>query len=160
MSDTPSTNIPHESVLVEIALVPLPEEEDDFQTITTLEEVRDEVFSAASTLSGYSVIVDESETRDTGLLFLIAEIANQAIINKDLLIEMFKAGAAAIGLLAKQDHIKRIEVILGGDSIIIDDPDKVTAQKLLDSWEAKHPRKVSELPSPSTLQITAAVSKA
>jgi hypothetical protein len=133
MSDTPSTNIPHESVLVEIALVPLPEEEDDFQTITTLEEVRDEVFSAASTLSGYSVIVDESETRDTGLLFLIAEIANQAIINKDLLIEMFKAGAAAIGLLAKQDHIKRIEVILGGDSIIIDDPDKVTAQKLLDS---------------------------
>ena len=160
MSDTQSTNIPHEAILVEIALVPLAEEEDDFQTITTLEEVRDDVFSAVSTLSGYSAIIGSSGTRDAGLLLLFGEIAHQAITNKDVLIEMFKAGTAAIGLLAKQGHIKRIEVTLAGDSIIIDEPDKVTVQRLLDIWEAKYPGKATELTSSSTLQITGAVSKA
>jgi hypothetical protein len=160
MSDIQSTNIPRETVLVEIALVPLAEEEDDFQTITTLEEVRDDVFSAASILSGYSTVIGSSRTRDAGLLLLLGEIAHQAIINKDLLIELFKAGTAAIGLLAKQGHIKRIEVTLAGDSMIIDEPDKVTVQRLLDTWEAKHPGKAIELTSSSTLQITGAVSKA
>jgi hypothetical protein len=160
MPDSQSTNNPRETVLVEIALVPLPEEEDDFETITTLEEVRDEVFSAASTLSGYSAIIGESETRSAGLLFILAEIANQAVINKDLLIEMFKAGAVAIGLLAKQGPVKRIELKIDDDNIAIDDPDKVTVQRLLDSWEAKHPGKASELSPSSKLQITAEVSKA
>jgi len=159
MSETQPTNIPRTTILTELALVPLPDEEGDFQTITTLEDVRDDVFSAIAALPGYTASVDSRGRRDAGIILLLGEIAHQAILNKDLIIEICNAGAAAIGLLAKQGHIKRIEVTLEGESIIIDEPDKVTAQRLLDTWEAKHPGKATDLSSSSTMRITGMVSK-
>jgi hypothetical protein len=159
MSETQPTNIPRTTVLAELALVPFVDEEDDFQTITTLEDVRDDVFSAIAALPGYTASVGSGATRDAGIILLLGEIAHQAILNKDLIIEICKAGAAAIGLLAKQGHIKRIEVTLDGDTFAIDEPDKITAQRLLDTWEAKHPEKVANPPSAPTLHITSTVSK-
>src|SRR6266568_6833298 len=41
MSETQPTNISRTTILAELALVPLLDEEGDFQTITTLEDVRD-----------------------------------------------------------------------------------------------------------------------
>jgi hypothetical protein len=155
---TDATDTLH-TILAQIILLPLEDEEDDFETITTVEEVKEHVLKDATTLQGYTSSIGRSGTRDSGLILILGEIAHQAIANKDLVIALFQAGSAAIGLLAKQGQVKKVEVELNGDRFSIDEPDKATVQRLLDIYEAAHPRKAAGLTSSSTMQITAKISK-
>lgn len=146
------------TIMAQIMLVPLTDEEDNFETITTLEEVREQILSEASILPDYTTNLESNGTRNAGIILLLGTIAREVIAQKDLVIEAFKAGATAISLLAKHGQIKRIEMTLDGDSLVIDEPDKVTAHRLLDSWEAKHPGKSISVSPSSTIQITGTLS--
>ena len=147
-----------QTVLAQLILVPL--EEDDFETITTVEEVHEEVLKDAATLQGYTSSIGSSGTRDTGAILILGEIAHQVLAHQDLVIELLKAGVAAIGLLTKQEHVKKVEIELNGDRFSIDDPDKVTVQRLMDIFENAHPGKITALTSSTTIQITGMISKA
>lgn len=145
------------TVLARITLLPVEDEEDDFETIALVDEIRDQLLSSAATLPTYTARPGFSDTRDAGIILLLGEIARQAIAHQTFVIELFKAGASAISLLVKQGHTKRIEITLDGDVLVVDNPDKVTEQTLLASWEAKHPGKA--LPSSTTIEVTGTLSK-
>src|SRR6266487_1117626 len=72
MSDLPSTNTSQPAVLAEIILVPSENEEDDFETLSAVEEVMAAVLS--------------DNSRSTGVILLLGQIAHQVIAQKDLMI--------------------------------------------------------------------------
>jgi hypothetical protein len=81
------------------------------------------------------------------------------ITQKDLVVTLFQAGMAAIGSLTKQGQVKKIEMTLDGDSICIEDADKLTVQRLIDIYEAKHPGKTVTLSPSMTVHVVGTVSK-
>ena len=143
----------------QIMFIPIEDEEGNFETATIVEEVQEDVLRESAHLQGYTSRVASNGTRDTGFILILGEIAQQAIAHKDLVIEIFKVGAAAISLLAKQQHVKKVEIELSGDRFSVDEPDKATVERLLDIYEAAHPGKATDLTSSSSMQITATISK-
>lgn len=158
MSDSQSSNTTQEMLLAKIVLVSL--EEDDFETLSTIEDVRMEIWEEISTLEEYLFRLTSDNKRDAGVILILGEIAREVISQKDLVKALFQAGTTAVGALAKQGHVKKIEMILDSDSITIEDADRVTVQRLIDMFEAKHPGKTSNLTTTSSIQIIGTVSKA
>ena len=159
MTDLPPANTPQPAVLAEIVLVPLEEEDDDFETMSAVEEVRADVLSDATSIQGYTTQVASDNQRSAGVILLLGAIAHQVITQKDLIIAFLQVGTAAIGALAKQKRVGKIEMSLDGDSISIENPDTATVQTLLDLYEAKHPGIAAKLTPSSRLQVTGRVSK-
>ncbi len=157
MSDIPSANRP--IVLAEIILVPLENEEDDFETLSAVEDVTADVLSDATAMQDYRTKVASGSRSGAEVILLLGEIARQTIAQKDLIIAFLQAGTAAIGALAKQRRIGKIEVSLDGDSFSIENPDTLTEQRLLDIFEAKHPGITATMTPSSRLQVTGKVSK-
>jgi hypothetical protein len=53
MSDESMTNTSHRVALAEIVLLPLENEDDDFETLSTVEEVTTQVWNETSSMQGY-----------------------------------------------------------------------------------------------------------
>jgi hypothetical protein len=159
MSDVSMANTSHHTVLAEIVLLPLENEDDDFETLSAVEEVTTQVWNETSSMQGYTSQMVNDERRSAGVIVLLGEIVHQAIAQKDLLIALLQAGTAALGVLGKQRHVSKIEMTLDGDSIQIENPEKATVQTLLALFEAKHAGVAERVTSSSTLQITGKVSK-
>jgi hypothetical protein len=159
MSDPQQANNFRDAILAEIVLVPLENEEDDFETLSAVEEVTSEVWQEITSIKGYTSRMTSDNTRSAGPILLLGEITRQVIAQKDLLIALFRAGTAAIDVLAQQGRVQKIEVTLDGDCISIENADRATAQTLLAMFEAKHPQRVAAVSSASTLQVTGKVSK-
>jgi len=159
MSDESIAYTSHRAVLAEIVLLPLENEDDDFETLSAVEDVTTKVFNETSSMQGYTSHVVSDERRSAGVIVLLGEIVHQAIAQKDLLIALLQAGTAALGVLGKQRHVSKIEMTLDGDRIQIENPEKATVQTLLALFEAKHAGVAERVTSSSTLQITGKVSK-
>ena len=159
MSDPRSANAPRPTVLAEIVLVPFEGEDDDFETLSAVEDVTAAILSDVASMQDYTTQVASDNRSSAGVILLLGEIAHQVITQKDLIIAFLQAGTAAIGALAKQRRVGKIEVSLDGDSFSIENPDTVTAQRLLDLFEAKHPGITAKVTSSSRLQVTGKVSK-
>jgi hypothetical protein len=110
-------------------------------------------------MQNYRTQIASDNRRSAGVILLLGEIVHQAIAQKDLIIAFLQAGTAAIGTLAKQGRVSKIEMSLDGDSISIENPDKATVQTLLDLYEAKHPGITASVTPSSKLQVTGMVSK-
>jgi hypothetical protein len=159
MSDVTMANTSHHAVLAEIVLLPLENEDDDFETLSTVEDVTTQVLNETSSIERYTSQLVSDERRSAGVILLLGEIVHQAIEQKDLLIALLQAGTAALGILVKQQHVSKIEMTLDGDSIAIENPEKTTVQSLLALFEAKHAGVAERVTSSSTLQITGKVTK-
>jgi hypothetical protein len=159
MSDLPAANTPQPAVLAEIVLVPLEDEDDDFETLSAVEDVTAAVMSETTAMEHYTAQVASDSRRSAGVIVLLGVIAHQVIAQKDLIIAFLQAGTAAIGALTKQRRVSKIELSLDGDSISIEHPDPITAQRLLDLFEAKHPGIAAKVTPSSRLQVTGKVSK-
>ncbi len=157
MSDPSSVN--KLTVLAEVILVPLENEGDDFETLSAVEDVTADVLRDATALQDYTTQVASSSRSGVEVILLLGEIARQAIAQEDLIIAFLQAGTAAIGALVKQHRVGKIEVSLDGDSFSIENPDTMTAQRLLDIFEAKHPGITAKMTPSSRLQVTGQVSK-
>src|SRR5947209_4729278 len=110
-------------------------------------------------MQNYRTQIASDNRRSAGVILLLGEIMHQAIAQKDLIIAFLQAGTAAIGSLAKQGRVSKIEMSLDGDSISIENPNTATVQTLLDLYEAKHPGLTASVTSSSKLQVTGKVSK-
>ena len=152
-------NASHHAVLAEIVLLPLENEDDDFETLSAVEDVTTQVLNETSSIQGYASQMVSDERRSAGIIVLLSEIVHQAIAQKDLLIALLQAGIASLGVLGKQRRVSKIEMTLEGDSIAIENPEKATVQTLLALFEAKHAGVAERVTSSSTLQITGKVSK-
>jgi hypothetical protein len=159
MSDESMANTSHRAVLAEIVLLPLENEDDDFETHSAVEDVTTHVLKETSSIEGYTSQMVSDERRSAGVIVLLSEIVHQAIAQKDLLIALLQAGTAALGVLSKQRHVSKIEMTLDGDSLAIENPEKATVQTLLALFEAKHAGVAERVTPSSTLQITGKVSK-
>ncbi len=158
MSDLPPVNKPRPAVLAEIVLVPLEDEEDDFETLSAVEDVTAAVLSDTTAMQNYTPRIVSDNRRSAGVILLFGELAHQVIAQKDLIIAFLQAGTAAIGALAKQGRVSKIEISLDGDSISIENPDTATVQALLDLYEAKQPGIAAKVTPSSKLQVTGKVS--
>ena len=159
MSDISMANTSHHAVLAEIVLLPLENEDDDFETLSAVEEVTTQVLNETSSKQGYTSQMVSDERRSAGVIVLLGQIIHQALAQKDLLIALLQAGTAALGVLGKQQHVSKIEMTLDGDSIHIENPEKATVQTLLALFEAKHAGIAERVTSSSTLQVTGKISK-
>ncbi len=157
MSDPPSAN--KSIVLAEIILVPLENEEDDLETLSAVEDVTANVLSDTTVMKDYTTQIGSGSRSGAEVILLLGEIARQTVAQKDLIIAFLQAGSTAIGALAKQHRVGKIEVSLDGDSFSIENPDTVTAQRLLDIFEAKHPGITTKMAPSSRLQVTGQVSR-
>jgi hypothetical protein len=157
MAHTQLIPTPRQTIVTKLVL--LPYEEDDFETLSVIEDVRMEVWNQASTLEGYTVQMESDGIRDAGIILLISEILSEAITHEDIVKTLFQAGMNSIGVLAKHRHVKKIEMTLDGDSIHVEDADQATVQRLIDVFEANHPGKAATFTLSSSLQIVSTVSK-
>jgi hypothetical protein len=146
-------------VLVKIVLIPVEEEDDDLETLSTIEGVRADLWTEVSSLEGYATRITSDQTRDAGVLLILSEIARDMIAQKDLVLALFQAGVAVIGALAKHGLVKRIEMTLDGDSISVEEANQATVQKLIEIFEARHPGKLNTLTSASPIQVVGTISK-
>jgi hypothetical protein len=159
MPNLPSANMPAPAILAEIILVPLEDEEEDFETLSAVEDVTAAVLNDTMVAQDYRTQIASSHQRGAGVIELLAKVAHQVVAQKDLIIAFLQAGTAAIGTLAKQRRVGEIEVSLDGDTVRIKNPDTVTVQRLLDLFEAKHPGLTAAVTPSSRLQVTGSVSK-
>lgn len=159
MSDPPSANKPQPAVLTEIVLVPLEDEDNDFETLSAVEDVTVAVLNDTTALQTYTAKLASDNRRSTGVILLLGEIAHQVIAQKDFILAFLQAGTAAIGALVKQRRVSKIDMSLDGDSISIENPDTATVQTLLELFEAKHSGIAANVTSSSKLQVTGKVSK-
>ena len=83
MSDPPSANKP--AVLAEIVLVPLEDEDDDFETLSAVEDVTAAILSDTTAMQNYRTQIASDNRRGTGVIVLLGEIAHQVIAQKDLI---------------------------------------------------------------------------
>jgi len=83
MSDPPSANKP--AVLAEIVLVPLEDEDDDFETLSAVEDVTAAILSDTTAMQNYRTQIASDNRRGTGVILLLGEIAHQVIAQKDLI---------------------------------------------------------------------------
>src|SRR5260370_1772068 len=159
MFDNQSMNIPQQTVRAEITLTPFDEEDGDFETLSIVEDVTADVLIETGTMQGYTSKIVGDNSRSAGIILLLGELAHQAIAQKDLIIAFLQAGTAAIGVLAKQRKVSKIEMSMNGDTISIETPDKATVQSLLALFEDKHPGIASKVTPTSKLQVNGKVSK-
>lgn len=159
MSDLPLANTPQPAILTEIVLVPLEDEDDDFETLSAVEDVTVAVLNDTTALQTYTAKLASDNRRGTGVILLLGEIAHQLVAQKDLIIAFLQVGTAAIGALVKQRQVSKIDMSLDGDSISIENPDTATVQTLPELFEAKHPGIAAKVTSSSRLQVTGKVSK-
>lgn len=159
MTEPQRVNGTPQSVLATISLIPLHEEEDDFETLGTIETVRTELWKTVSSFNAYTLQMECGQTRDAGVILLLAEIVRDVIAQKNLVVALFQAGMDAISSLAKQGQVKKIEMTLDGDSITIENADQLTVQRLIGIYEAKHPGKTVTLSPSTTVHIVGTVSK-
>jgi putative ubiquitin-RnfH superfamily antitoxin RatB of RatAB toxin-antitoxin module len=142
-------------------LVPLPleNEDDDCETLSVVEDVTLQVLNETSSMQeGYTSQMVNNERRSAGVILLLGEIVHQAIAQRDLLNALLQVGTAALGVVGKQRHVSKIEMLLDGDRILIEDPEKATVQTLLALFDAKHAGVAERVTSSSKLQITGKVS--
>lgn len=145
------------AVLATIHLIPAQGEEDDFEMVSTLATVRMQVWNTLSTTPEYTVETQSDRTRAAGIILLLSKTAQKVIAHKDLVMNVFRAGATAVASLAKQGHVGKIEMTIEGDSISIEDADKITAQRLIDIFEANHPGKLAALPPSTVIDVVGTV---
>lgn len=159
LSDTQSPGTPRGTIEAKITIVALEEEVNDFEAVSAVENVTADVFSEVQALPDYTAHLASDTTRSMGMIVLLGEVVQQVIAQKDLLIAFLQAGVAAVGVLAKQRRVRKIDLSLDGDSISIENPDAVTVKNLLDAFMAKYPAVVMAITPSSQLQVTASVSK-
>src|SRR5207248_1616017 len=146
-------------VLVTLSFLPDPKEQMNYNLLSTIEGLRMDVFAELSTFSEYTTQVASDDTRSGEIIWIfLNEALQQALANKELILASFKAAAAAIGVIVKSKRVKKIEMRIDGDSIIVEDVDHMTAQRLIDIFETKHPRKINALSTSSPLLISSTVS--
>ena len=154
---------PNQTLLLELEFVPIEEEDDDLETLGAVRKVGRAVQQELTALEGYTISSGSAEesTRGADFLLFIAQTAQNAIENKELLLGLFGSATAAINVLGKQGRIKKVELVLGdGKTLTLEDTDKATAQSLMEQVEAKHPGTLDQLKSGSTkMRVKGKVSK-
>jgi hypothetical protein len=156
MSALPNEQSSSPALVATLVLHPL--DEDDLETLSLLEDTREALWRDLTHIPGYRVSISEGDTRDGGLILLIAETARQVVAYKDLVMGLFETCRTAITALAKQGHVTKIELTIDGDSIRLEDVDRLTTQRLIDIFEAKHPGKTAQISASSSPTIVGTIS--
>lgn len=155
MSDTSQI-----SSRIYIHIQPSAEEDDEMETLSLVEDVRQDFLDEISQHDTFTVEIASTQTRDGGLIVLIPEIVHGIIAQKDLIMQFFQTSKVAIDALSKREHVKEIEMTVDGDKMRIADASYAQVDRLIDIYEAKHPGKAQQITSSSLVEVIGIVSKA
>lgn len=144
---------------IQIRIIPSADEDDDMETLSLVDDVRQDFLDEISQLNTFTVEVAGAQTRDAGLIVLIPEIVNGIIAQKDLIMQFFQISKIAIDALSKRGHVKAIEMTVDGDHIRIEDASYAQADRLISIFEAQHPGKVQQITPSSTIEVIGTISK-
>jgi hypothetical protein len=159
MSEMPSIPSPDVSATVAIEVLPVEEEEDDFETLAFVQRVRVGLHRGLTQLNEYTVSAIPTNERNIDVIVLLTLIGASLVASKDLLTSFFNMVTAALELLAKNDHVQEIEVIIDGKPLILRDLTKKTAKELLEALQAQQPAMTKQLKTQESLKMTARVSQ-
>lgn len=159
MSEMPSISSSDASATIAIEILPFAEEEDDFDTLATIQRVRTGLQHDLAQLDEYVVSTVSTNERNIDVIVLLTLIGASLVASKDLLTSFFTMMTAALELLAKKDHVQEIEVIIDGKPLILRGLSKKTAKELLETLQTQQPGITKQLTAQEPLKITARVSK-
>lgn len=143
-----------------IRIQPSAEEDDEMETLSLVEDVRQDFLAEIAQQGAFTVEIASAQTRDGGLIVLIPEIVRGIISQKDLIMQLFQTSKVAIDALAKRKHVQEIEMTVDGDHIRIANASYAQADRLISIFEAKHPGKAQQITASSIVEITGIVSTA
>lgn len=152
-------NISQINSRIQVRILPSPEEDDDLETLSLVENVRQDFLNEVSQLPTFTIEVSESQTRDAGWVVIIPEIVQGLITQKDLIMQFFQTSKVAIDALSQRGHVKTIEMMIDGDNIRIEDASYAQADRLISIFEAHHPGKVQQITLSSDVEVIGIVSK-
>lgn len=159
MADTSTQSSPNQETMLVVEIVPLEEEENDFDTLTAVEQVRTGIQRDLVQLKGYTVSSLPTDERGLDIIVLITMVATSIAASKDILTSIFNMISATLELLIKRGHVQEVELIANGKILILRDLSKKTAKELIESFEAQHPGMTTKLTSGTNLKVKAKVSK-
>jgi hypothetical protein len=142
-----------------IRIQPSAEEDDEMETLSLVEDVRQDFLDEIVQHDAFTVEIANDQTRDGGLIVLIPEIVRGIISQKDLIMQFFQTSKVAIDALAKREHVQEIEMTVDGDTIRIVDANYAQADRLISIFEAKHPGKAQQITASSIVEITGTISR-
>jgi len=158
-----SSTSPHfnysERILIEIEIAPLEEEESDFETLSSVEEVIAGVKNEAASLVGYSVTPVPTGKRSGGeIIQLIGQVVQSVNENKELL-ALLGTLASILHLLKKWRRVKKMEIIWENKKLIIEDADSATVESIIKRVEVLASGEATTTKPVSKLKVNAKVSK-
>ncbi|MGH2637918.1 MAG: hypothetical protein ACRDF4_01310 [Rhabdochlamydiaceae bacterium] len=149
-------------VLVEIE--PIEEEAEDVDSLAVTEQTRFDVQQEIGGMKDYQVEAipahsEQSATRGVDVLLLITSVGAVLAARQDLIMSVFKTIETVVEVLAKRGRIEEIQIIVDGKTLILRDVSKKMAQELIAAFEARHPGSTTQMPTQSSVQVKASVSK-
>ncbi len=159
MADSSTQSSPNQETMLAVEIVPLEEEENDFNTLTAVEQVRAGIQRDLAQLKGYTVSSLPTDERGLDIIVLITMVATSIVASKDTLTSIFNMISAALELLAKRGNVQEVEIIANGKILILRNLSKKTAKELIESFEEQHPGMTTKLTPGINLKVKAKVSK-
>jgi len=159
MADTSTQSSPNKEPMLAVEIVPLEEEEDDFDTLAVVEQVRAGIQRDLVQLKDYVVSSLPTDERGLDIIVLITMVATSIAASKDIMTSIFNMISAALELLAKRRNVQEVEIIANGKILILRDLSKKTAKELIESFEAQHSGMTTKLTPGTNLKVKAKVSK-
>lgn len=129
--------------LLEIEILPIEDEEDDFDTTAAVVDIAADLKKQIVSTNHFEFVINEAAIADhrSGLLQIIAQ---NTVDNRDYLLAFSSMALNAIRLLASQRRIGAIELELNGNKLIGKDLDKKTVQELIILMKETQPQLLAE----------------
>jgi hypothetical protein len=147
-----------EAILIEIQMLPLEEEKDDFDTLSAVEEVMAEVKNEIVTLEGYSVVPVTRGRSGGEVIQLISQFVQNINENKELL-ALLGALTAVIRMLKKWRQVKKMELKWGSKTLIVEDADSATVDAIIKRVQSLMSDETAIVEPVRELKVKAKVSK-
>lgn len=145
-------------VVIEVQAVAVEEEEGEIDTESAVGEVYFRARSEVEKLEGFTVGEEEGEPRTRGFEWF-EMVAQNAVANKEVLVALFGAAAAAVNVLGKQGKVKKVELeTKAGDKITVEETDKATAEALIEQFKEEHPGKLEKVEEEGKIIVRGKVS--
>ena len=145
---------------IQVYIVPVAEEDDDLETLSLVGDARRDFLAEISQFDLFIVEQTKDYTRSgAGFITLAINLARKIYTQRERIARLFQASAKTVEVLAKQQRVGPITMIIDGDPFSIANPSDALAERLVSIYEANHPGKAQQITSSTKIEIIGSVSK-
>lgn len=123
---------------ISLEIVPVEDESDDLDTIGVADEALVEARQMLVTQAGYQVTdVAIEGQRGGGVLEVLMTLAQQVYEHREVLVPLLSGLVTALAKLASWRRVKRIEISRGSETMVIEDVDRATAERMAAEFDQR-----------------------